>query len=261
MIRFRCDCSCGQFLSVPDEFAGRPMLCPNSAGRIRVPRARLTEVAWLRSIDMQGMLQLLPSTPSPRKQRLVAVACCRRIWHLLDSAFSRRAVEVVERVAEGLAAEQELELTLQEMRRMHNWSLTIGRGWFDVGYQAARDSWPASAADRSVRKVAASGGSGAEEGAAQSQLLRDIVGNPFRPAPALDPGWLAWQDGTVRQLSRKAYSHRRLPEGILQPAHLSLLADALEDAGCTDPDLLGHLRGTGPHVRGCWAVDLVLGKS
>jgi hypothetical protein len=46
----------------------------------------------------------------------------------------------------------------------------------------------------------------------------------------------------------------------LQPDRLGVLADSLEDAGCTDDTLLGHLRSTGPHVRGCWAVDLVLGK-
>jgi hypothetical protein len=51
-----------------------------------------------------------------------------------------------------------------------------------------------------------------------------------------------------------------MAEGTLDPARLTVLADALEDAGCTDADLLGHLRSPGPHVRGCWAVDLVLGK-
>jgi hypothetical protein len=91
--------------------------------------------------------------------------------------------------------------------------------------------------------------------------MRDIFGNPFRPAPAVDPAWLAWRGGVVRELARAAYENRRLPEGTLDPARLSLLADALEDARCTDAELLGHLRGPGPHVRGCWAVDLVLGRS
>jgi hypothetical protein len=91
-------------------------------------------------------------------------------------------------------------------------------------------------------------------------VMRDIFGNPFRPAPAVGPAWLAWQAGAVPRLARAAYDGGRLPEGTLDPARLAVLADALEDAGCADPELLGHLRGPGPHVRGCWAVDLILGK-
>jgi hypothetical protein len=64
----------------------------------------------------------------------------------------------------------------------------------------------------------------------------------------------------VTPLASVAYEDRALPSGELDPARLSVLADALEDAGCTDPDLLGHLRSAGPHVRGCWVVDLILGK-
>jgi hypothetical protein len=97
--------------------------------------------------------------------------------------------------------------------------------------------------------------------APQCLLLRDIFGNPFRPAAVVDPACLAWRDGLVRQLARATYTKRRLPEGTLEPAWLAALADALEDAGCTDTNLLGHLRGPGPHVRGCWALDLVLSKS
>jgi hypothetical protein len=91
-------------------------------------------------------------------------------------------------------------------------------------------------------------------------VLRDIVGNPFALAPVVDPAWLRWSGGTVRMLAEVAYEERQLPEGTLHPPRLPLLADALEDAGCADADLLGHLRGPGPHVRGCWALDLILGK-
>jgi hypothetical protein len=91
-------------------------------------------------------------------------------------------------------------------------------------------------------------------------ILRDLFANPFRPAPALDPSWLAGRDWGVPQFALVAYGERQLPDGTLDPARLSLLADALQDAGCTDAELLGHLRGPGPHVRGCWALDLVLSK-
>jgi hypothetical protein len=94
----------------------------------------------------------------------------------------------------------------------------------------------------------------------QSRLLRDIFPDPSGPVPQLAPVWLEWGDGTVRKLAESAYAERVLPEGTLDVARLALVADALEDAGCTDAELLGHLRGPGPHVRGCRALDLVLGR-
>jgi hypothetical protein len=72
---------------------------------------------------------------------------------------------------------------------------------------------------------------------------------------------LAWGAGTLQKLAQAAYEARQLPDGKLGPTRLASLADALEDAGCTDAELLGHLRGPRPQVRGCWAVDLVLGRS
>ena len=98
------------------------------------------------------------------------------------------------------------------------------------------------------------------EAAQQAVLLRDLV--TFRSFPfVISPSWLAWQGGTARKLAEEAYREQTLPFGLLIPGRLGLLADALEDAGCQDEGLLGHLRSPGPHVRGCWAVDLVLGKS
>jgi hypothetical protein len=84
-------------------------------------------------------------------------------------------------------------------------------------------------------------------------LVRDIFGNPYRLV-RIDPSWLSWRDGAASTLSQAIYQS-------LAFDRLPLLADVLEDAGCTDSELLGHLRSPGPHVRGCWAVDLVLGKS
>jgi hypothetical protein len=91
-------------------------------------------------------------------------------------------------------------------------------------------------------------------------LLRDVIGNPFRMPPTIDPAWLTWNDGIIKRLAQAAYDERALPPGHLDKARLAVLADALTDVGCTDPDLLDHLRGPGPHVRGCWAVDLLLSK-
>jgi hypothetical protein len=92
--------------------------------------------------------------------------------------------------------------------------------------------------------------------AARADLLRDLFGNPFRPV-ALDPAWLT---PTVQALAQAAYEERVLPSGELDLARLKVLADSLEEAGCSQAAVLDHLRGPGPHVLGCWAVDLVLGR-
>jgi hypothetical protein len=91
----------------------------------------------------------------------------------------------------------------------------------------------------------------------QAALFRDIFGNPFRPV-AINP---AWQTPTVLALAQAAYDDRILPAGTLEPARLAVLADALEEAGCENADILTHLRQPGVHVRGCWVTDLLLGKA
>jgi hypothetical protein len=84
--------------------------------------------------------------------------------------------------------------------------------------------------------------------------MRDVLGNPFQ-TPSLQAAWLT---STVTSLAQSAYQERILPEGLLDPNRLGVLADALEDAGCLERNVLGHLRSPGPHVRGCWPLDLVL---
>lgn len=118
-----------------------------------------------------------------------------------------------------------------------------------VHWAAREASWASGAAippDEVMRAV----------GTKLCGLLRDVVGNPFRPA-TLDP---AWRSPSVTDLAQAAYKERKLPGGELDPLRLGVLADALEEAGCGSADLLAHLREPGPHFRGCWAVDLVLGK-
>jgi hypothetical protein len=94
----------------------------------------------------------------------------------------------------------------------------------------------------------------------QCDWLRDIFDNPFRPI-AISAAVLAWHGATVVRLAQTAYDERHLPAGTLDNGRLAILGDALAEAGCTDPNILGHLRGPGPHVRGCWPVDLCLGKA
>jgi hypothetical protein len=94
------------------------------------------------------------------------------------------------------------------------------------------------------------------ESAAQAVLLRDLLLYPFRPV-VLNP---AWRPPSVVSLAQAAYEERILPSGNLDPQRLAVLADALEDAGCDSEELLMHLRSNGPHVRGCWVIDLLVGK-
>jgi hypothetical protein len=110
----------------------------------------------------------------------------------------------------------------------------------------------ATCSDHAAYRNAAPMGSGARnvardaQSASQAAVIRDLFGNPFRPI-TLDPDWLA---PTVRSLARAAYDERILPSGELDPRRLAVLADALEEAGCADEQVLSHLRGPGPPVRG-----------
>ena len=90
------------------------------------------------------------------------------------------------------------------------------------------------------------------EFATQANLVREIWGNPFRPVN-IEPGWLAWKDATVAELAQAVYVQHAFDR-------LPVLADALEEAGCNNVALLKHCRAKGSHSRGCWAVDLLLGK-
>ena len=89
-----------------------------------------------------------------------------------------------------------------------------------------------------------------KENGHQALVVRDIFGNPFRPVTA-NPAWLT---STAVAIARGMYESRDF-------SAMPILADALQDAGCDNDDMLEHCRGPGPHVRGCWVVDLVLGKT
>jgi hypothetical protein len=88
--------------------------------------------------------------------------------------------------------------------------------------------------------------------AAEASIIRCILGNPFR-ANTISPPWLFWHEGTISRIASAIYDVRAFDR-------LPILADALEEAGCTNADILNHCRQPGEHVRGCWVVDLLLGK-
>ncbi len=89
-----------------------------------------------------------------------------------------------------------------------------------------------------------------------ASFLREIFGNPFRTV-AVNSSWLT---ANVRPLAAAVYEDRHMPSGLFDTHRLGILADTLEDAGCDNADILNHCRQPGEHVRGCWILDMVLGK-
>jgi hypothetical protein len=218
----------------------------------------MTEQEWLESGDLGAMLRCLGDGASGRKFRLFAVGRCRPIWHLLTHEQSRRAVEVVERYADGRA-------TRRELRRARKEAWSAWRAAFSASPEAYATTFSAAtcASDKASVYTTQGGLQGGPlrrttpDCLAQADLLRDIFGNPFRTVTP-DPARLTPQ---VVALAQATYDQREQPAGTLDLARLAVLADALADAGCTDAIILNHCRQSAVRVRGCWAADLLLGKS
>jgi hypothetical protein len=209
------------------------------------------------------MLAGLRGRPSARKLRLFAHVCWHRLRHLLGDERLREFVRLLELHADGLVPGAGLTAAREaarEARAQLEGSATTSPREREVSSRLV--SWgssrrPRRAAERAARAAldaAAWIGSWAvaAEGKAQSDVLRDLFGNPFRPA-SVDPAWRSWNGGVVVKVAEAVYEARAFDR-------LPVLADALEEAGCTDADLLAHCRQCGGHVRGCWAVDLLLAK-
>jgi hypothetical protein len=208
----------------------------------------MTEIEWLACTDPRPMLGFLEGKASDRKLRLFACACCRQLWHLLKNESSRRAVEGAERFADGLVSLGELDCVYESAEEDY-WLKT------EDGDESAA-AWAALSMLHELPDALqhAIAPDLENKDLRQPFLLRCIFGPlPFRLVP-LDPSWLAWNGGTIPKLAEAIYNDWAFDR-------LPILADALEDAGCNNAELLGHLRGPGPHARGCWALDLVLGRS
>ncbi len=230
----------------------------------------MTEQEWLQCLEPQKMADFLDERNhgSGRKFQLFVCGCVRRIWHLLTHECYRLAVELSEQAAEGLVTDKYIE---------HAWLDWIGEGDFGKGGDAMIAALAATGVSvrwdwEDAHQYAVCAATGASiydldpakannatlaELKAQANLFRCIMGNPFRSI-ALD---LAWLTPIVLSLANAAYENRVLPAGMLDNTLLAILADALEDAGCDNADILNHLRQPGEHVRGCWVVDLLLGKT
>lgn len=227
----------------------------------------MNEETWLACADPDAMLRGLSQFgASQRKLRLFACACARQIAPRMDDAECRPAVLLSERYADGLATSQELATLRQRYSAPRGPGARTGvihtlcRGacyYLTYAYAAdvlkglplllaavRLDDGPAKTQGGAVKCTADAART------TQCGLLRDIVGNPFRPAVRLKPAWVTETVKGIATAAYDGYAWDRLP----------ILADALEDAGCDNGELLTHLRSGGPHARGCWALDLILGK-
>jgi hypothetical protein len=295
----------------------------------------LTEADWQACADPEPLLHFLRDKGSCRKWRLFAVACCRRIAHLITDERSRRAVEVAARFADGAASEEEVEAAriaaqqAQDEAKLAEYMAEAEANFCETSAYAAaccrllaavavrcafcRDPWHTDAEPGSFEadcrmpsnEAAASAvgkdhfaGLGREQGddrleearrtadaawaaeqSAHCDLLRDLFGEHLGPVGedgcwlpcglntlsqveqwcllptprkfAIRIEWLTWNGGTVGQIAQAIYEEEAFDR-------MPILADALEEAGCADADLLCHLRSAGSHARGCWALDAVL---
>jgi hypothetical protein len=217
----------------------------------------MTEAEWLACEQLRPMLDFVVGgylrrqlrgwllSDRQRKLRLFLCAC----WRAEGPGGYEPLVEVAERYADGAASRQELKLARQ--RALEMW--LSWRPWWRYGLRepyarVALSPWSLSAAV--VHRLAASGYIsllGLEPRSVR--LLREVV-HPYRDARAKS----AWRDATVSDLALGIARDRAFDR-------MPILGDALEDAGCDDRLLLDHCRSGGKHVRGCWALDLVLGKA
>ena len=204
----------------------------------------MTEAEWLACRDPRRLLDGVSA--NHRRLRLFACAECRRQLHNVVRDEFRNALDVAERYAAGAATDAELSAASRatmygSARRRANraQSPTLGL----IHWLVQPDVSMLSAASLAVASKPA-----ARQW--QCQVLRDIFGNPFRPV-AFDPDW---RTDTAVALARRMYESRDFTA-------MPILADALQDAGCDRDDILAHCRdANATHVRGCWVVDLVLGK-
>ena len=242
----------------------------------------MTEAEWLACDDPRALVEFVGDKGSTRKLRLFGVACCRRISQFFKDERSGGLVECAERYADELIGIEELESAFEaaaEAQEAIHWEggdavdqsaaeavlgpraelylSQVFEGTMEaVGESAVAAAWkrrtepqPEHWRERERDRQDVSDAAMHEESAVQATLLRDIFGNPFRTV-AFDA---AWRTSTVVALARQVYGSRDF-------GAMPILADALQDAGCDSDDVLNHCRGPGPHVRGCWVIDLVLGK-
>jgi hypothetical protein len=233
----------------------------------------MTEQAWLECTDPAPMLEFLSSKANKRKTLCFSTACCRRVQSLL-TVYGEGILSTLERAAD-------IPLPPAELDSLANDALAHTDGLsYHMGTPAGCAQWLASYA---VFHAAEGNATGASLDAAraiecsradpahfnirtpappspgdpverglQTSLLRCVFGNPFRKT-RVQQKWLEWNDGVIAKIAQAIYDEASFTS-------LLVLADALEEAGCTDADILGHCRKSEPHARGCWVIDRIVDK-
>jgi hypothetical protein len=226
----------------------------------------MNEAEWLAwATDPELLLKLLPTMfeVSNRKLRLFAVACCRRAMTTTNvRPRTEPFVDVAERFADGEATITDLQTvgcnpaSVEDRRTnsaLHHACMNAAEVEFGVvmaDCAALNAAWGATHAKTLMPDNGMSEGRLVGEQAVQCSILRDIFGNPFHPI-SFSP---QWRTDTTVMLARQMYESRDF-------STMPILADALQDAGCDNDDILNHCRDESlPHIRGCWVVDLVLSK-
>lgn len=243
----------------------------------------MTETEWFADTTSLALMthHLFGGGEGRRRARLFACACCRRVWHLIDVA-ARRIVEIAEALADGQATEAEL----QTAANPDDFDNLEARFYGVIGPQLSKHEYQVTVAAMALAEprldILSAGAIARDTAVCPSQdfywsprmgrkaiteyaegdlsmvrrLIHEVFGNPFRPV-AFNA---AWRVPLVTSLAQATYDVRSLPSGEFDSDRLAVISDALEEAGCSNSGLLSHLRSPGPHIRGCWAVDIILGN-
>lgn len=223
----------------------------------------MTEAEWLASTDPETMIEFKRGTTNDRKLRLFACSCLRQVHsRVSDCSLISDELFLAERFCDGLASSSDLRFARSQLGARGGYSAL----WAENNVRSALLEKSAVTAARSaiyylgsffhllaVNDEGKSAGEAKELSRAaviQSlSVFRDIFGNPFRSVTFAPE----WRTAAAVALAESMYQARDF-------GAMPVLADALQDAGCEHEDILSHCRGPGPHVRGCWVVDLVTGR-
>ena len=246
----------------------------------------MTEKEWLTAREPDDLLEFLRERASDRQFRLFICACCRRFLPLMpkkpqhDLNLCEKYIAYGEKFAEGLITWPKLQSSFNEMEPVivsHDGYLAAYAARMATDRDIAGSTRPMLRGRNLIAHPASTGAqysrtvvgrllatSKTSKGSTptakkrmatiaekryQIEILHDIFGNPFQPI-TFDP---SWQTSTVISLALQVYDSRDF-------SAMPILADALQDAGCDNQDVLNHCRGPGPHTRGCWVCDLILSK-
>jgi hypothetical protein len=217
-------------------------------------RFDLTEDEWCTYSLAGPLLAFLHGRISPRKQVLLACAdagpemALRDPYYIVAEKFVEGKATAAEVASSQAALQREADEDPNFWDRLHN---THADDVFRHQHLLAVALGQENLVDLNPGDLPCHPFDPRAEG--HANLVREVIGNPFQSF-VVNPEWLSWRDGTVRILAQRIYDERTFEV-------MPILADALQDAGCEDNNALTHCRSSGPHVRGCWVLDALLGKS